>query len=117
MLIKIVPQLPYKAPFTYKFIHDLIRPVASDSIQLRLNIFNSFYRYIQFTVEQENDFSVPFLILKVTTTRKNTIILDWYQKYIASATFINYYSNDPEDQKYDLADLRDGYIAHHKSSS
>ncbi|XP_050506278.1 uncharacterized protein LOC126884400 [Diabrotica virgifera virgifera] len=95
-----ISKLPFSLPFIYKFVDDIICSVPFNHIQTVQAIFNSLNQNIQFTVENENENSIPFLDTKVIRTNDNKIILDWYQKDTASGRFINYYSNHPRNQKF-----------------
>lgn len=67
-----------------------------------MNVFNSFNRHIQFTIERETNNSVPFLDTKPIRQENGTIIVDWYQKPTNSGRYIHFLSNHPIKQKINL---------------
>jgi len=87
-----LPKLTFKPPFLKKFVDDLITAVPSDKTNEILQVFNSYNRHIQFTIEHETNMSVPFLDTKLVRNEKNQIILDWYVKPTNSGRYINYHS-------------------------
>uniref|UniRef100_A0A6P7GU27 Uncharacterized protein LOC114346723 n=1 Tax=Diabrotica virgifera virgifera TaxID=50390 RepID=A0A6P7GU27_DIAVI len=100
LLDNVITQLPFELPFLYKYVDDIICAVPSYHINTTLNIFNSFNKHLQFTIETETDLGVPFLDTRVIRTENNILILDWYQKPTASGRYINYFSNHTTRQKY-----------------
>lgn len=56
---------------------------------------------IQFTVETENDFAVPFLDMKVIR-KGNQLLTDWYRKPMSSGRYINWSSYHPMNMKINL---------------
>lgn len=62
LLNNVIPILPFRIPIIYKYVddHDLVCSVSTDKNQETLNIFNSFNPHLQFTLEVENDRSIPF---------------------------------------------------------
>lgn len=112
ILDNITPTLPFRLPFIYKYVDDLITSVPSNMIQHTLNIFNAHNTHIQFTLEQETSQGVPFLDTRVIRTANNKIILNWYQKPTASGRYINYHSNHPLNQKYNTVIAMKNRIIH-----
>jgi hypothetical protein len=88
-----ISKLTFNLPFIKKYVDDIICAVPSDKTEELLQVFNNYNKDIQFTIELENDFSVPFLDTKLIRTPQNTIILDWYQKPTNSGRYINYLSH------------------------
>ncbi|XP_030752332.1 uncharacterized protein LOC115879578 [Sitophilus oryzae] len=112
---KVLTKLPFKFPFLYRYVDDIIAAVPKDSIELTVNIFNSFNEKIQFTVECEKENSVPFLDTRLIRQDDGEIILDWYQKPTASGRYLNFFSNHPTSQKYNTIRAiknRVSYISH-----
>lgn len=93
-------------------MYDITCSVPSDCTQIILDHVNTFNRNIQFTIEHENDCSVPFLDTRVIRTQENKIILDWYQKPTASGRFLNYFSNHPQNQKYNTVIAMKNRVTH-----
>lgn len=112
----LIPKLPFRFPFIYKFVDDIICAVPHDMIQVTVDTFNKFNKNIQFTVEIETDSSVPFLDTKVIRTSTNSIILNWYQKPASSGRFLNYFSNHPINQKINTILAMKNRITHISNS-
>lgn len=111
LLEKIIAKLPFQLPFLFKFVDDIITSVPAHQINTSLEIFNSLNQNIQFTMEEENNNSVPFLDTLLIRSN-NKIILDWYQKPTASGRFLNYFSNHPTNQKYNTIIAMKNRIVH-----
>lgn len=92
LLKSCIGQLSFTIPFIYQYVDDLILAIPNRSNQEILDVFNGFDQHIKFTIEEENNRSVPFLDTRVIRTPDNKIILDWYQKSIHSGRYINFYS-------------------------
>ena len=54
-----------------------------DEIQEVLRLLNSYDRNIRFTMENENNMSIPFLDIKLHRDGNN-VVTDWYKKDYAS---------------------------------
>jgi hypothetical protein len=102
LLDKVIPKLDFQLPFIKKYVDDICCAVPADKIEYTKEVFNSFNNHLQFTVEQETNFSVPFLDTKLIRTPENKIILDWYQKPTSSGRYINFQSNHPFGQKISI---------------
>lgn len=100
LLDTVLPRLPFHLSFVYKYVDDIVCAVPSDMIDSTLDVFNSYSEHLQFTVEKENNSSVPFLDTLVIRSPNNSIILNWYRKPTSSGRYINYYSNHPLNHKF-----------------
>lgn len=98
----VIPRLPFQPPFIKKYVDDVICAIPSDLINQVQAIFNSFNPHLQFTVEEEENNSIPFLDTKIIRNENNILILDWYQKPTNSGRYINYYSHHPLNQKVNI---------------
>ncbi|XP_046737556.1 uncharacterized protein LOC124406248 [Diprion similis] len=76
---KIINNFPFKLPFYYRYVDDIITAVRQDQITTLLNKFNSFHPKIQFTYEEEKNNKINFLDTTLINTN-NGIILDWFHK-------------------------------------
>lgn len=97
-----VNQLSFQPGFLYQYVDDLILSIPHNGKDEILNVFNSFNEHIQFTIEEENDRSVPFLDTKVIRTDNNVIKLDWYRKPTSSGRYIHYKSNHDWQMKINV---------------
>lgn len=91
VLDKCIAKLPFKIPFIKKYVDDIICAVPEQTVAYTLYILNSFHQKIQFTVENETNFSVPFLDTLVIR-RDTVVVTDWYTKPTSSGRYINYFS-------------------------
>ena len=51
---KRIASLPFKLPFFFRYVDDIITAVPTDKIDTILNTFNSYKHKIQFTIEEES---------------------------------------------------------------
>lgn len=72
---------------------DYITPSDPDNeIEGIMAIFNSYYHHLQLTIGCQSKCSVPFLDTRVTRTRNNMTMLDWYIKHTSTGRYMNYHS-------------------------
>lgn len=112
LLEKITSKLPFKLPFIYKYIDDIITSIPAGQEDHTLDIFNSVNTHIKFTMERENNCSVPFLDTLLLRSMDNKLILNWYQKPTSSGRYINYFSNHPMTQKVNTVIAMKNRIMH-----
>ncbi|XP_044764412.1 uncharacterized protein LOC123320976 [Coccinella septempunctata] len=93
LLRKKVPALSFQPHFLCQYVDDLIMAIPEDGVEEVLSSFNCFDEHIKFTVELENERSVPFLDTLVTRDENNVIKLDWYLKPTSSGRYIHKASN------------------------
>lgn len=94
-------KLPFSLPFIFHYVDDIICSIPEDKINLVLDIFNSYHPNLKFTVETEQNFSIPFLDINVIR-ENNKIITDWYKKPTSSSRYIPFHSQHPFFQKINL---------------
>lgn len=85
-------KLSFQTPFFYQYVDDLVTAVPLDQIEEILDTFNSFDVHLKFTVEKENENSVPFLDTRIIRNQDNNLLLDWYQKKTNSGRYVHYRS-------------------------
>lgn len=102
LLDSCIPKLSFHLPFIKKYVDDIICAVPQGSIQEILEVFNGYNNFIQFTVEEETNNSVPFLDTRLIRRGDNTLITDWYQKPTSSGRFISYHSYHNTKMKINL---------------
>lgn len=78
-----------------KYVDDLFAIVRKDAITETLAVLNGFNDKIKFTIEEENDNTLPYLDTLVVRN-SGKIKVDWYQKPIASGRIINFHSKHPK---------------------
>ena len=52
---KCIASLPFKLPFFFRYVDDIITAVPANEIDIIVNTFNSYNHKIQFTTEKELD--------------------------------------------------------------
>ena len=106
--IECINKLDYAPLFYYRYVDDVILAIPQNKIDYTLNIFNSYHKKLQFTIELEEDDQINFLDIKIIKDQDNNIITNWYQKKTFSGRILNYDSNHPTHQKiamiYNLID-------------
>ncbi|XP_075163197.1 uncharacterized protein LOC142235821 [Haematobia irritans] len=78
-----------------KYVDDLFGIIKTSAIDKILTKFNSFDANIKFTIEKEENGSLPYLDMRLSRD-KNNILIDWYQKPTSSGRLLNYYSKHPK---------------------
>ena len=62
------------------------------------NIFNSYNKHLQFTVEESTNNRISFLDLLIIIEADGYLITDWYRKPTYSSRYLNFHSHHPEAQ-------------------
>lgn len=94
--------MPFYIPFVKRYVDDLLLSVPKDRYTTALELFNSYDRYVQFTVEEETNNSIPFLDMLVLRNNDNMLQTKWYRKPYCSNRFISYHSYHPLRTKINL---------------
>ncbi|KAI4476044.1 hypothetical protein M0804_013913 [Polistes exclamans] len=91
--------LPFPVPFLKVYVDDVITAIPKDRMDQTLKTFNSVNNRIQFTMEVENNGTLPFLDMNIIRNEDGSIVTNWYVKPTSSGRCINYNSNHPMSQK------------------
>lgn len=94
-------KLPYKPPFLFKYIDDIITAIPENKIQATIDVLNDFNEKIKFTKEIEQDGEISFLDLRLIRDGEN-IKTKWIRKRCKSTRVVNYHSNHPLIHKRNL---------------
>ena len=86
----VIEKLPFKLPFYFRYVDDIVTAVPKNKVEETRDIFNSFNENIQFTVEIENNNQIAFLDIWVIRTATGTIKTDWYHKETWSGRYLHY---------------------------
>ncbi|XP_067633938.1 uncharacterized protein [Eurosta solidaginis] len=78
-----------------KYVDDLFAIIHEDDVKSTLDTLNSFNKYINFTMELEEDGKLPYLD-SVVIRSKNELKLKWYKKSTSTGRIINFYSKHPK---------------------
>lgn len=82
-----------------RYVDDGFLVASGRSFPRILQIFNSIHPRLRFTMEDENDGTLPFLDLKVVRNEDGNIITDWYHKPTWSGRYLNFQSYLPLSYK------------------
>lgn len=85
-----------------KYVDDLFAIIKKSDEKIILETFNKYHNKLKFTIEKEQNGSIPYLDMRIYREH-NGIITDWYTKNIASGRLINYHSTQPMGQKTNTA--------------
>lgn len=77
--------------------------MPKSQIQSTLNIFNSYNKHLQFTIEEETNNQIPFLDLLITRDENQKLTTEWYSKPYSSNRLLNYHSYHPTKLKINVA--------------
>ncbi|XP_044745080.1 uncharacterized protein LOC123306943 [Coccinella septempunctata] len=100
-------KLTCQLPFIKKYRDDTITAMPEEFIQQSLQILNSYdnSKTLQFTIEVENNKSLPFLdmtVIREETEEGSTLITDWHKKKISSNRYIHHKSYHPFNMKVNI---------------
>ena len=99
LITRILNKLPFLLTFLKLYVDDTILACPKNKIDLLLNFFNGYHDKLKFTIEQENNNSIPFLDMLVIRNPDGTLNTNWYLKPTASGRVINYASMHASTQK------------------
>lgn len=85
-------KLSFSPPFLYQYVDDIITSVPVNKLPEVLETFNNFDEHLEFTAEEEDENSVPFLDTRVIRRQDNRLMLDWYQKKTSSGRYVHFRS-------------------------
>ncbi|XP_017484779.1 PREDICTED: uncharacterized protein LOC108373412 isoform X1 [Rhagoletis zephyria] len=88
--------------FIVKYVDDIFAIVKRKDVDIILKTLNKYHRKLQFTIETEANFRIPFLDVMIHR-RNDSLILDWYSKPTSSGRLINYLSSQPSKYKINTA--------------
>ncbi|KYN21658.1 hypothetical protein ALC57_05966, partial [Trachymyrmex cornetzi] len=93
-----IEKLLKKPLFYFRYVDDIILALLSDNISDTLNIFNSLYERLQFTLEFGDGGRINFLDTMIIIDN-NRIMFDVFHKSTYSGRFLNFHSNHPNCHK------------------
>ena len=95
---KCITSLPFKIPFFFRYVDDIITAAPANEVDTILNMFNSYNHKIQFTIENESDGKICFLDV-LTMREGKEIKTNWYQKPTYSGRLLNFFLHHPLNYK------------------
>lgn len=91
-----------KPAFYFRYVDDLVLTYNKNNLDHLLEVFHTYHPSLRFTIELEENKSIPFLDTKIIRTEENSVITDWYQKPTHSWRYIHFLSNHPRSQKVNV---------------
>lgn len=86
-----------------KYVDDILMFGPRDEIENFLQLLNSYCDEIQFTLEIEENNSIPYLDMLIHRCHDGTLITELYQKPTSKNRLLNYHSAHPFAQKSGMA--------------
>ena len=94
----LLPKLTKYITFWKRYVDDTICFVKISTTEFIISVLNSFDKNIQFTFEEENDETIPFLVILISRKR-NDITKRVYQKSTCNDTYLNWNAIAPAKWK------------------
>ncbi|XP_036317378.1 uncharacterized protein LOC118732355 [Rhagoletis pomonella] len=88
--------------FINKYVDDIFAITNRNDVNTILETLNKYHPKLQFTMEMEENASIPFLDVRIHKNNNN-IVLNWYSKPTSSGRLINYLSSQPRKYKINTA--------------
>ena len=89
--------------FIIKYVDDTFAIIKKEKLNDILEFLNSYDANIKFTYELEKNQSINFLDLTIQKDHNGKVTLKHFKKSIQTSRLINYYSHQPEYQKFNTA--------------
>ncbi len=96
---EVIKKLPFKLPFYFRYVDDIITAIPKDRVNETREIFNSYNDNIQFTIEVENNNRIAFLDIWLIRTENGTLKTDWHHKETWSGRYLHFDSELPLNYK------------------
>lgn len=102
LLDSIVQKLDFKIKLIVKYVDDLFFIIPEETLTHIHNLLNDYHEKLQFTVEKQKNGSLAFLDTRISVLN-DKLMIDWYQKEMASGRLLNFFSNHPKYQVVNTA--------------
>ena len=83
-----------EATIYHRYIDDIVREIKKTNVQKKLDDINKLHPSLKFTMEEENDCSIPFLDLKIIRTDRK-LASTWYTKPTDTGLTMNFHALAP----------------------
>jgi hypothetical protein len=77
----------------FRYVDDIFAIIPENAIEHTLSVFNSYHKQLQFTIEKEENLSLPFLDIQIFRNQTGDIQTKWYSKQCSTNRMINFKSN------------------------
>lgn len=91
-----------KVKLMTKYVDDILAIIEKKDIHTILDTLNKQHNKLKFTVEMENQRTIPYLDIQLHISN-NKFITDWYTKPTSSGRLINYHSHQPHRTRINTA--------------
>ena len=81
-----------------RYMDDIIRNINKENIEAKLIEINNYHPSLKFTIEQENNHSLPFLNIKISRLGTSLTSI-WYNKPTDTGLTMNYHATAPRRYK------------------
>jgi Reverse transcriptase (RNA-dependent DNA polymerase) len=102
---EILDSLDFEPIFYKRYVDDIILCIPKEKQDYIFNVFNSKHPRLQFTIEKEENASIPFLELLLIREANGRITTDWYHKETWSGRYLNFNSKLPISYKRNTVTL------------
>ncbi|XP_067216467.1 uncharacterized protein [Linepithema humile] len=93
-----IERLPYKLPFYFRYVDDILFTAPENHLDEVLETFNSMHSRLQFTLEKGINNHINFLNVKLIS-ENNFIKFDLFHKPTFSGRYLSFYSHHPMAHK------------------
>lgn len=94
-----VQKIHFDIPLLQLYVDDTILAIPKDAHDVILDCFNNYHMKLKFTIERENNKTIPFLDVLVIREESGNLKTKWYSKPENSGVILNYKSHHPIQQK------------------
>lgn len=103
LLRRAIKLLSYTPKVITKYVDETFLIIPREHVDETLNVFNSIWPSIQFTIELEVNRSLPYLDVKITHSEDGSLHTNWNRKPTSAGKVLNFHSAHPIQQKINVA--------------
>ena len=82
-----------------RYMDDILRDIDSQQVDEKLNEINNLHPALKFTIEREQNSSIPFLDMKIHHNQDGSLSSTWYSKKTDTGLIMNYHALAPDKYK------------------
>lgn len=98
-----IEKCDFPVTFYKRYVDDILCIIPTNKYNQILENFNQINQNIQFTIEKEQNKTIHFLDITITTDNNNNIATSWYTKPTWSGRYLNYNSHTAKIHKKNVA--------------
>lgn len=99
LITQTVKKLKFTLPFLYVYVDDTLLAAPKHRIGKLVEVFNQYHQSLQFTLQMEDNQSIPFLACTVIRNQDGTLYTHWDQKLTDFGRMLNFYSSHHMNHK------------------